>query len=66
MKGNKAANKKEKEIEILMKKIAPVQKEYRSDAAKAGERMSPTWMPDDIGTESFKKRSTTAYLRKMV
>ncbi len=54
----------EKEFEILLKKVAPVQKEFRSEMAKKGERISPTWMPDDIGTENFEKSSTTAYLRK--
>lgn len=54
-----------KKYEYLAGKIAPTQKEYRSEAAKQGERISPTWMPDDIGTENFDKSSGTAYLRKM-
>lgn len=48
-------------FEYLLKKIAPAQKEFRSKAAKEGVRMSPTWMPDDIGTEEFNRDSTTAY-----
>lgn len=55
----------EKEFEYYLKKIAPVQKEYRSKAAKRGERISPTWMPDDIGTKGFDENSGTAYLRKI-
>ena len=55
----------EKEFEYYRKKIAPTQKEYCSEAAKRGKRISPTWMPDDIGTENFDKSSGTAYLRKM-
>lgn len=51
--------------DYYMKKIAPTQKEYRSEAAKRGERISPTWMPDDIGTENFYKSDSTAYLRKI-
>lgn len=54
-----------KRIKVLMKKIAPVQTEFRSEAARKGERMSPTWMPDDIGTKNFEESSTTAYLRKI-
>ena len=54
-----------KKYEYLAEKIAPTQKEYRSKAAKNGERISPTWMPDDIGTENFDKSSGTAYLRKI-
>ena len=54
-----------KKYEYLAGKIAPTQKEYRSKAAKNGERISPTWMPDDIGTENFDKSSGTAYLRKI-
>ena len=46
----------EKEFEYYLKKIAPSQKEIISEEAKRGKRISPTWMPDDIGT---------AYLRKM-
>lgn len=57
--------KKEKEMEILMKKIAPTQKEFRSLAAKKGARVAPTWKPDDIGTENFSESSGTAYLRNM-
>lgn len=48
-----------------LKKIAPTQKEFKSEAAKKGERISPTWMPDDIGTKGFDKNSGTSYLRKM-
>ena len=55
----------EKELDILIKATAPSQKTFRSRAAKNGERISPTWMPDDIGTEGFDKNSGTAYLRKM-
>ncbi len=55
----------EKEFNYYFRKIAPTQKEFRSKAAKDGERISPTWMPDDIGTENFDKKSSTAYLRKM-
>ncbi len=55
----------EKDFEYYRKKIAPSQKEFRSEAAQKGERISPTWMPDDIGTEGFDKNSGTAYLRKM-
>ncbi|MBR2042176.1 MAG: hypothetical protein IKL57_04000 [Oscillospiraceae bacterium] len=57
--------KKEKYIEYYLKKTAPTQKEFRSEAAKEGRRLSPTWMPDDIGTENFEKSSKTAYLRDM-
>lgn len=55
----------EKEFETLLKKTAPTQKHFRSKAAKKGERISPTWMPDDIGTKGFDENSGTAYLRKM-
>lgn len=55
----------EKEFEYYRKKIAPTQKEFRSEAAKKGERMSPQWMPDDIGTKGFDEHGGTAYLRKM-
>ncbi len=48
-----------------LKKIAPTQKEFKSEAAKKGRRISPTWMPDDIGTKGFDKNSGTSYLRKM-
>ena len=54
-----------KKYEYLAGKIAPTQKEYRSKAAENGERISPAWMPDDIGTENFDKSSGTAYLRKI-
>ncbi|MBQ2302605.1 MAG: hypothetical protein IIW81_03305 [Oscillospiraceae bacterium] len=54
----------EKEFEFYLKQIAPSQIEFRSEAAKRGERMSPQWMPDDIGTESFDKGGT-AHLRKI-
>ncbi len=56
---------REKEMETLMEKIAPTQKEYRSLAAEKGERISPTWKPDDIGTKNFRESTGTAYLRKM-
>lgn len=56
---------KERETEILMKKIAPCQKEFRSKAAEEGEKMAPFWRPDDIGTKGFDEHSGTAYLRKM-
>ena len=55
----------EKEFEYYLKKIAPSQKEIISEEAKREKRISPTWMPDDIGTEGFDKNSGTAYLRKM-
>lgn len=55
----------EKEFEFYLKEVAPSQKEFRSKAAKQGERMSPQWMPDDIGTEGFSKNSGTLHLRKM-
>ena len=55
----------EKEFEYYLKKIAPSQKEIISEEAKRGKRISPAWMPDDIGTEGFDKNSGTAYLRKM-
>ena len=55
----------EKEFEFYLKEVAPSQKEFRSEAAKKGERMSPQWMPDDIGTEGFDKKGDTLYLRKM-
>ena len=55
----------EKKFKYYFKKIAPTQKEFRSEAAKKGERISPTWMPDDIGTEGFDKSTSTAHLRKM-
>lgn len=55
----------EKELDILIKSTAPSQKTFRSRAAKNGERISPTWMPDDIGTENFRKSDGTAYLRKI-
>ena len=55
----------EKDFEYYLKKIAPSQKEFRSEAAKNGERIYPTWMPDDIGTEGFRKNSGTAHMRKM-
>ena len=54
-----------KKTEYYLKKIAPTQKEFRSEAAKKGERLSPQWMPDDIGTEGFDENSGTAYLREM-
>lgn len=57
--------KKEKYIEYYLKSIAPTQKEFQSKNAKEGKRISPTWMPDDIGTENFKKSGGTAYLRNM-
>ncbi len=56
---------KEKRFEYLLKKTAPANNEFRSKAAKKGERMSPTWMPDDIGTKGFDENSGTAYLRKI-
>ena len=55
----------EKEFEFYLKEVAPSQKGLRSEAAKKGERMSPQWMPDDIGTEGLYKNSGTAYLRKL-
>ena len=55
----------EKDFEYYLKKIAPSQKEFRSEAARKGERIAPFWMPDDIGTEGFGKNSGTLYLRKM-
>lgn len=55
----------EKKTEYYLEKIAPAQKEFRSEAAKKGKRLSPQWMPDDIGTKGFDKNSGTAYLRKM-
>ncbi|MBQ5328675.1 MAG: hypothetical protein J6J15_05800 [Oscillospiraceae bacterium] len=54
-----------KKTEYYMGKIAPTQKEVRSEAAKNGERISPTWLPDDIGTKGFEENSGTAYLRKL-
>ena len=54
----------EKEFEFYLKNIAPSQIEFRSEAAKRGERMSPQWMPDDIGTESF-DNGGTVHLRKI-
>lgn len=57
--------KKEKYIEYYLKSIAPTQKEFRSEAAKEGKRLSPSWMPDDIGTKNFRKSDGTAYLRDM-
>ena len=41
------------EAEKFIGKTAPSQDEFRSDAAKKGERISPQWMPDDIGTKGF-------------
>lgn len=55
----------EKEFEFFLKKTAPPQRKFRSQKAKEGERISPTWMPDDIGTENFSKSTGTAYLRKI-
>ena len=55
----------EKDFEYYLKKIAPSQKEYRSEAARNGKRLAPFWMPDDIGTEGFDKNGDTLYLRKM-
>ena len=55
----------EKEFEFYLKNIAPSQREFRSKEAKKGERMSPQWMPDDIGTGGFDKKGDTLYLRKM-
>ena len=49
----------EKEFEFYLKEVAPSQKGFRSEAAKKGERMSPQWMPDDIGTEGFGKKGDT-------
>lgn len=54
-----------KKTEYYMGKIAPTQKEVRSEVAKNGERISPTWLPDDIGTKGFEENSGTAYLRKL-
>ena len=51
--------------EKFIGKTAPSQDEFRSDAAKKGERISPQWMPDDIGTKGFYEKSGTAYLRKI-
>ncbi|MBQ3501405.1 MAG: hypothetical protein IJA70_08275 [Oscillospiraceae bacterium] len=51
--------------EKFIGKTAPSQDEFRSEAAKKGERISPQWMPDDIGTEGFRKSDGTAYLRKI-
>ena len=51
--------------EKLIGKTVPSQDEFRSDAAKKGERISPQWMPDDIGTKGFYEKSGTAYLRKI-
>ena len=56
---------KKQNIEYYLGKIAPTQMEFRSKAAKKGERISPTWMPDDIGTKGFEEKSGTAYLRKI-
>ena len=58
-------NKKDRKIEVLMEKIAPTQMDYQSPAAKKGARVSPTWKPDDIGTENFRESMSTAYLRDM-
>ncbi len=55
----------EKEFEYYLKKIAPTQISFKSEAAKRGEKIAPTWMPDDIGTEGFDKHTSTAHLRKM-
>ncbi|MBQ6877950.1 MAG: hypothetical protein IJO22_06080 [Oscillospiraceae bacterium] len=55
----------EKDFEYYFKKTAPAQKKFRSEKAKKGERISPTWIPDDIGTEDFYKSSGTAHLRKI-
>ena len=55
----------EKEFEFYLKETAPSQIKFRSKKAKEGERISPTWMPDDIGTENFSKSTGTADLRKI-
>ncbi len=55
----------EKEFEYYFKKIAPTQISFKSEEAKRGEKIAPTWMPDDIGTEGFDKNGDTLYLRKM-
>lgn len=59
------AGEREKEAEYFMKKIAPVQRRFRSKKAEEGERLAPVWQPDDIGTENFEESSGTAYLRDM-
>ena len=57
--------KKEKYIEFYLKSIAPSQREFMSKDAREGKRISPVWMPDDIGTKNFSESDGTAYLRNM-
>lgn len=62
---NYLPGEKEKEESLLIKEVAPSQRNFRSKAAEEGKRIAPFWMPDDIGTENFDESGGTAYLRKI-